>query len=732
MNNLKKEDTYAQFEVAIPLDLLEEIKDFFPVKTKVKEKYANLVLKVKELNKNEIEIKFEGKNPIVKTLDLRKEYSNEEVIFYTYVLLQTKYEWFNTPKGSILKEYPLNLFIKSKDYTRKDREDFFDKRIFEMFLYCCIESKADYHSLPVYEELWRIFRTEKHLLWSTYELIFRHENNQIRRFFLAEKAFLETGNYSYLHYILDECFTKKEYKRYIDIYIKNLKVVHKDNSFPYDAITYANFIESCVKAGEFDTAKENLRDDEIRYFHGSYNKSFFEGVIAFYKKDFLNAEKSFEKALVYDEESESECTKSSTIFYTLSLLEQNKKDIASSLVFSLKPIKLKDEGYERLSNFDIADKEIDLISQLEKISLTNNQKTSLIYYKTSLIAGKINLTKEDASSIIKNLKLPDLVRIYSQEFEYNFYLSDAYYTLGSYDKAYEHKIRSYYTQDEEQYVAHIVEISKTSKEFQNNLIKHLTEISEKNHPSKVKNYVEKELPEVIDYFWTIKNYKIVAEIYHFLNDKKLTLPEEYLFEFAYSLVEESDTKEAKNCYELYIKKSGKTSSVLNNLALIYEGEGDLKKAKDIIMEAYNLAKGKDATVNRNKERLFAVTKKKTSVPGEKSKMNQLDTVKEDKSIEYHSVRDLVIYNGKKLQLRNGDNITKIIREIFSNPKSAHLEQDLLDVIGSDGTRTIYDAVKNINKKLRGLGLRSDLLLYSGSKVTVLLEYVNDLKIVEPS
>jgi hypothetical protein len=50
---------------------------------------------------------------------------------------------------------------------------------------------------------------------------------------------------------------------------------------------------------------------------------------------------------------------------------------------------------------------------------------------------------------------------------------------------------------------------------------------------------------------------------------------------------------------------------LNNLALIYEKKGDVKKAKETIKRAFDLTDGKQDIINRNKERMLSAKKSKT-------------------------------------------------------------------------------------------------------------------------
>jgi len=66
-----------------------------------------------------------------------------------------------------------------------------------------------------------------------------------------------------------------------------------------------------------------------------------------------------------------------------------------------------------------------------------------------------------------------------------------------------------------------------------------------------------------------------------------------IFEIAYSFSEENYIKEAKNFYNFYIEKEGMVSSVANNLGLIYEEEGDLRKAKELFEKPLEIDKSNE-------------------------------------------------------------------------------------------------------------------------------------------
>ncbi|MDQ5957101.1 MAG: hypothetical protein QG614_75 [Patescibacteria group bacterium] len=183
-------EEFVTSNIEITPDLLDEIKHFFPIFPENSFKYGILQLKVKEIDESTKEIILESKKkPVSRIIKINDQYSDEEVIFYTYVLLHAEYDWYSNKKDSNLTSFCLSFFAKAEKFTlHKVRDVFVNSRVFEMFLFCSIKNKVDY-DLPPYEELWRVFLEKENLLPSSYTLLFNNEKNTVRKFRISEKAF---------------------------------------------------------------------------------------------------------------------------------------------------------------------------------------------------------------------------------------------------------------------------------------------------------------------------------------------------------------------------------------------------------------------------------------------------------------------------------------------------------------------------------------------------------------
>ncbi len=144
-----------------------------------------------------------------------------------------------------------------------------------------------------------------------------------------------------------------------------------------------------------------------------------------------------------------------------------------------------------------------------------------------------------------------------------------------------------------------------------------------------------------------------------------------LFELGYALSECGEEKEAKTVYEAYLEGHSKSSSVLNNLAIIYEKEKELEKAKKFIKEARDIDP-KDEVVERNYNRIFASKERpqeKQKQPSEKSIQKKTDP---QISTKVENNNGFLMLNGGKIEIGPAKNVPfKLLETLcpFGTPKA---------------------------------------------------------------
>lgn len=114
-------------------------------------------------------------------------------------------------------------------------------------------------------------------------------------------------------------------------------------------------------------------------------------------------------------------------------------------------------------------------------------------------------------------------------------------------------------------------------------------------------FSKKCLPQLIGYFHSKQKYELVVRLAKIFPYKSIFRAES-IFEVAYAYNELGNKKQAKNYYRAYTKDIGENSAVMNNLALLEEGDGNLIEAERLFQAAINLDPNDDIAKN-NHERI---------------------------------------------------------------------------------------------------------------------------------
>lgn len=190
-----------------------------------------------------------------------------------------------------------------------------------------------------------------------------------------------------------------------------------------------------------------------------------------------------------------------------------------------------------------------------------------------------------------------------------------------------------------------------------------------------------------------------------------------LFEIAYALSEVGDNKSAIFVYEKELE-TGENSAILNNLALAYEKQNDLHKAKELIEKAKKLAGDGDEIVGRNYARIFG-GKTKTDPQGKQETESKPPKRKE--KLKFDPQAGVISLGKARCELPIGSNQYQLCKALFERPIGTWLtETDIVDTFyrGNESKRGFYDAIRLANEKIeQGLKIKK-LLIYKASQVQI--------------
>lgn len=112
--------------------------------------------------------------------------------------------------------------------------------------------------------------------------------------------------------------------------------------------------------------------------------------------------------------------------------------------------------------------------------------------------------------------------------------------------------------------------------------------------------------ELIEELFQEKKYAKVVEVFR---SNLIPKNELFVFEVAYSLVENGDKNEAEEIYEYLLNTDPQNSSVLNNLSNIKKEKGFTEQAFDLIQRAYEIEPD-DEIISRNYNNLLSIIQEK--------------------------------------------------------------------------------------------------------------------------
>ena len=617
--------------------------------------------------------------------DIIKDY--EEMLFHIYV------EGIHSPQPEILR------FVKGSEFLKVSTQ-----KIEGNLLFLLMKNKLDdvipnydddfWHKSYILRKLVNLYdeKPEKLMLAKQeyVELYFEKETNLLKRFNLAKKVLLKNPKYepalkaSFDYYTKSDNQEIEDFKKFYTEHYKELKEALYSSDFI--RLSFVVFL----KNKHFDMCEEILKNEpEIHtpwnYLNDNIN-SYLRGVLYYEQEKYVESLRYFKETVenIGDTELLLGCH-----IYLFSIYLKLKDNVGiehtlSQMCRQIESITMNDYFVFQM---ELPTKQffLDVIQYAIKNNISDTTRLTAIYlFKKFLYQDETLLSENDKKEIevllneIKNNTKETLFDLYL--------LAHGYYRIEQYDNAVIYKLK-YVLAGGKEWI--FTDIAECSEDF---LYDYPTTIKEEltRPPSRdvrAERYFKEMFSKDIEELFKKKQYDTISDIYSLLEGTALDLffsPEELedgytffdrRFEVAYSLNETRREKEAQKVYESIDEPS---SSVLNNLALIYEKQGDIKKAKETIKRAFEQVDEKDEIIARNKDRILSAKKSNSN------RSNKADTVQKPKlnwsdiEIKFTDENNIEIYTKGKLSskgdydtfgFKKADNISWEIMRALSITKA---------------------------------------------------------------
>ena len=549
-----------------------------------------------------------------------------------------------------------------------------------------------------------------------YLFIYSEDENKIRGLGFLKKGLDKFPNdIDLLLEYIDHLIIKGEYNEAL-WYL--LKANFKDEKIDlFDLKKYCiNVIISYLKLKKFKKAKEAI--DKIIVFY-KCDRALFYGILNFEQKKFKESAKKLIECI---ENDYREKYRTIAMYYLLNVYyDLNDLESLIDIIFLLnKDIKniyedflfggciSWDETESKINFKNIAETTLRNTMKLELTELDKARVGGLLaffifFYKVpfskikkssrKLTKHELNLINE-AESLMKTA-----IQYYPDYYLYSAIYSNILFLKGNFDEAEKIKIRNFINlKNKDAYIDTFVSIKDCSVELISNYLEEL-EIIFKINPECRNIYIEKQYPEDIEDLYDLKEYKIITNIHNYL-EPYLELPKvKPLFKLAYSLAENNYLDEAIYFYNKEIDINGESSAAYNNLALLYEEKGDIKKAIKIIKKAKNISKDNNFIVNSNYRRLIYEEKGLKQVKESSSKAQRIKP-----KLQFDEKNGKIIYGKKECLIPINTNQYYVCKVVFSKPPGTKItEEDIFEELdrskSTEKYRTIYDACRIINMKV---------------------------------
>lgn len=578
-----------------------------------------------------------------------------------------------------------------------------------------------------------------------YNTLMEFEDYSLKKMLLAKEGLKKfPTNEILIDKVADYYIKHNEHDKAVDLILNKKKLIPLDEWKNYRRLRLT-LIFPLLKLGKFEDARKEasvpVRDEDYQ----RDSNLFLQGLVEYEAKDYKKATDYFIETIGISKYESSE-VRASLYFlidcYTktgqISKLEELVKDFKPNRDYFV----VEDLGF----NYSTYARKI--LKSALKVDISESIRAKISgllaynYYQeietnNSSSSGRDswgrNLTKKELEMVKKAIGfLKDAAKYYPRSAFFNSLGCELNISAKQYNEAMKCDLKSFHkNEDDDSDLFSYVELQQCSDDFIENYAHHL-----KENIGDVDKYIKERLGVDIDTLKEKQKFSVVSEIFDYLKSYKgmdnLTKTEEessydFIFNIAYCLKSNNDASNAKILYEKYIEIKGGDSGVLNNLAIIYEGEKNIKKAKILITKAKKLAGEGDEIVNRNYSRIVSNSKKeadahRSSIRSDAQKNNKL-------TINFNFDDGKISLGVKECQIPLGSIEYYICKHLFKKPFGERIEEgSILEEWDrmkgkQENSRTVYDAHRRINTRAKNdLGI-AKLIEHGSASVWIRKEAV---------
>lgn len=524
-------------------------------------------------------------------------------------------------------------------------------------------------------------------------LYFRRENKIFKKFNLAKKIISKNPKYQIALEIIFDYYTKQDNQN-----IEEFKNFYKENYQELKEFLNNNFIFYSflffLRSKQFDMCEELLQNEKEIHTLWDYDNEninqYLLGILYYEKEKYNESLRCLKTTIenINDTELMFGCN-----IYMLSIYIKLKDDlgIRNTILQICEQVESISMNDYFVFKSELPTKQffLDQIHYIIENNISNKNKLIPIYLFHKYFEefryeeeGGLPLSENEKKEI---KKLVIEIKKNTKEELFDLYiLSQGYYNINKYNDALLYKLK-YIISGGDEWTP--VNIKKCNDDFLYNYGNYIKK-EIKEIPVRMERYFKKMFSDDIEELFDKKYHKTISDIYLLFDKSTLDLffhPEELedeyafsdkRFEVAYSLNEIGNIDEAEKIYKS-IKDQG--SSVLNNLALIYEKKGNIKEAKKLIEEAFKIKDGDNSLIKKNKERIFSEKKDKIHKNEVSDKIQKQKLKWSDIEIKFTDDNNIEIYIKGKIN-KKGD------YEIFGFRKPSDISWEILKTLSVINTK----------------------------------------------